>query len=739
MKKLVFTFLTLCLSVAAFAQINPENYPLIPIDSVQFRTSADLNAFNATPADCKDASLKVGDTVKVTGKVVMDGGTTVTQPRSVWIMQDTLPWKGIHVIAAGSSAPVTTPAITDLEQGDSVVIVGTISEYDGETQLTPLHIAVVDLGKDIHFKKISNVGVFNNTTRINNLATGEQWEGMYVELKDLEVVSVDPFGNNTRFSFTVKDNAGNRINISDWFRLRKGDARRLQRVVNGSPTIGPFGPDSATFSVAVGDKFNSIKGIIKHSRNGGGNCGNGRGYELHPFMFEHYDKASSAPNITTIAHAPLVPSSTQNITVTITATASNPITAVTLFYGTGSGSTNYTSVAMTDAGNGTYTATIPAQSEGTFVRYYARIQATDASTSAVQTANRPNVPGGAYPLFFVVRNNGLTIRDIQFTPYPDGRSGYENKEVTVSGVVTASAATDNLGSIFIQQRGQVEWAGIMITGSSPALLNLNVGDSAQFTGTVREWSHGASTMTRLVSASLQGASVPVAPISPLTLDEDIFSTYEIEDEAYEGMLVRFELPNRQLVVVDTNADAPSNFGEWRIGKDIFAPNTGCRVLTGRRNANAFGSRAVSYVNRVGQTELLADLTAVSPILVNIGDSIQSITGLMYHSFANMKLLPRNNADVVVTSTSLKKAIANIPVSVYPNPAQNSLFIEVEPKLNGYYSANLIDLSGKSILKRNITENRTKLNVNHLQNGYYILVISDENGDNVARQKVAVIK
>jgi hypothetical protein len=456
-------------------------------------------------------------------------------------------------------------------------------------------------------------------------------------------------------------------------------------------------------------------------------------------MFEHYNKASSAPNITTIEHAPLVPSSTQSITVTITATASNPITSATLFYGTGSGSTNYTSVAMTDAGNGTYTATIPAQSEGTFVRYYARIQATDTA-NVVQSANRPNVPGGAYPLFFVVRNNGLTIRDVQFTPYPDGRSGYDNKEVTVSGVVTASSQTNNLGSIFIQQRGQVEWAGIMVTGNSPALLNLNVGDSAQFTGTVREWTHGASTMTRLVGTSLQGTPVAVAPISPLTLNETIFSTYEIADEAYEGMLVRFQMPNRQLVVVDTNADAPSNFGEWRIGKDIFDPNTGCRILTGRKDGNnAFGSRAVSYVNRIGQIDLLADPTAVAPILVNVGDSIQSITGVMYHSFANMKLLPRNNADVVVLPTSLKKAITTIPVSVYPNPAQNSLYVEIENKTSTYYTANLIDLSGKSILKRNITENRTELNVNQLQNGYYILVISDENGNNVARQKVAIIR
>jgi hypothetical protein len=61
---------------------------------------------------------------------------------------------------------------------------------------------------------------------------------------------------------------------------------------------------------------------------------------------------------------------------------------------------------------------------------------------------------------FRVRNNGTQIQDVQFTPFNNGNSLYRDMEVTVEGVVIASAQTSgagDLGYVYIQQEGLIEW------------------------------------------------------------------------------------------------------------------------------------------------------------------------------------------------------------------------------------------------------------------------------------------
>jgi hypothetical protein len=87
------------------------------------------------------------------------------------------------------------------------------------------------------------------------------------------------------------------------------------------------------------------------------------------------------------------------------------------------------------------------------VRYYFRAKDNLNNTTLV-----PNVPGQIPALFYTSRVGGCIIRDIQFTPYPTGRSGYVGDTLILQGIVTASAASGNLGYVFIQQENQNEWA-----------------------------------------------------------------------------------------------------------------------------------------------------------------------------------------------------------------------------------------------------------------------------------------
>ena len=96
---------------------------------------------------------------------------------------------------------------------------------------------------------------------------------------------------------------------------------------------------------------------------------------------------------------------------------------------------------------------------------------------------QPDVTGGSVPEFYTVNDQGCTLHDIQFTPYHSGRSGYENQTVTVRGVVTATAGAGNLGSVYIQQAGETQWAGMWLTGGT-LTSNLHAGDLVGVTGVV---------------------------------------------------------------------------------------------------------------------------------------------------------------------------------------------------------------------------------------------------------------
>jgi|GEM_PF-1224263 len=614
MRKYALLFFTLAfLQHISWSQIT---YPTVTIQDIQTVSPTDLSA-------CIDSSSLTGDTVLVRGIAVMDGDLSQLRgPRNVWIQDGTGAFSGLDLFSSNPTLPIDLDSVL---AGDSLELIGYVDEFFGETELVPINVSILSSGHTVYYETI-NLSDLNDTSQVNLLPTGEQWEGSYIELLDVTVTSINYFAGGTRVSLTVEDVAGNRINVSDRFLVQ-----RLP--VEGGTFVVP----------SVGTQYCSLRGIVTHSENGCAGIG-GRGYELQPFDASHYQVCfgNNSPEVADVFRDLVTPTSTQDLRVTATITdADGNINGGTLYYAIGLGNTAYTPVPMINIAVNTYEGLIPSSSfnDGDFIQYY--VCGFD-STGNITCS--PNVPGTAdNPKFFTVRDNGTTIYDLQFTPFSDGSSGYVDAEVSVEGVVTASSEADNLGQVFIQQDDSTlnSWSGIMCLGH-PDLDSLVVGDKVRVTGIVRE-NFEYTRLEDILNIQLLSTG---HTIEPTELSPSTFSTYDfIVNEAYEGMLVRLTSPALDPVyVVDANADDPSNFAEYRIGLDTSNTVSGCRVLAGRQTSSAFGSLNVSFVNDSLWMNS-SGVMNVPPCVVSVGDSMDSMTGIMYYSFSEFKILPRTNLDV----------------------------------------------------------------------------------------------
>jgi len=616
------SILSLILVFAAFAGLKAQ-YPVVTIEDIQTVTPSALG-------NCDDQTFYLGDTVIIRAKVVMDGnlavpsGVGASNPhKNLWLQQGNGgPYKGIDLFNLSGTSVSEDPH--NLVAGDSVEVIGLIEDYNGETEIMPLagsSITILGQGSPIYTTH-AEIADLNDDERNNKLETGEQWEGAYIEIYGATVASVDFFSGGSRISFNIEDQFGNLLNVSDRFLVQK------------LPTEG------GTFVAPnVGDQLDTIRGIIAHSKN---NCPgyNGRGYELYPFQESDYVYGAAAPRIFNITRSPLVPTSSQDVTVNADITDNDGnVSSATLYYATGASGGSFTPISMSFVSGETYSADIPALADGTLVRWYISAQ-DDSGLVTTLPSNDPS--NNTY--LYRVRNNGLSIFDVQYTPFSNGISPYVDQTVSVEGVVTSSvnsSDTGDLGFVYIQQEGQLNYAGIWLQQGS-TISQLNRGDKVTVEGLVTE-SFGMTALTDIASVNVNGTG----SIDPVVLNPDSFSVYSGTQEQYEGMLIRIEHPTtgERLYVVEQNADevTSNNYAEYRIGTDEFNPSSGCRVIAGRASGNS--SLYVSYVNDSLWTTSNG-VMGVNPYIVDYGHSLESMTGILYYSFGNMKMLPRNNHDIV---------------------------------------------------------------------------------------------
>lgn len=695
----------------AWGWLLAQTPPLKTIAEIQ--TPVDLAAGN-------DTSVLHGQKVRVRGVVMTEcawhrhygvSGGPNSKRCSIWLQENgqSGPQTGLQIRRQNTTD--MPPGFTGLQQGQYVELTGTVSYFQGEIQLlvdTTVSPVILGIGVPLAPPTPLTVADLNFSNGSHNLQSGDPWQGSFVKLENLTVQSV----------------------ATNPLRITATDPNGYQIVI-----FGEFNGLSNNYP--VGTRLDSVKGIVLHYWPSTGTPM----YEICPWHDSLMYVGNPVPNVRNLTRAPVCPKSTESVQVSVEVTSgisADPITGVTLYWATGS-STTYTAVPMTASGS-TYSATIPAQPQGTYVHYY--VVAQDQSGDQVKFPRFE-------PQSYRVNDAGCRITDIQYVipsvlyAYnPSGRrdylgSGYATLSVTdVPGVVTASE--NDLGYIHVQQPGAPDWAGIWVVTAS-SMPSLQIGDSVVITNaTVNEY----FGLTRLTNATVTRVGPASAPIQPVVLPLNVIygDTQYAATEPYESMLIRFrhDNPTQVLKVVQPKVSTQSQHaGDYRVGMDPADPLRGIRVLAGRQTTNIFSSLNVSYVND-SSWAVVDGVINPSIALCVVADSteLDSLQGILTYQWNFVKLLPRYNADFFrvrkasCTDTTgggggggggaALVGAGTLPLRWGPNPASSEVWVEV-PAGYGLARARLYTLEGQLLQEHAFIGSGT-LELRSLPQGLYLLEV-----------------
>ncbi|MDZ7343551.1 MAG: T9SS type A sorting domain-containing protein, partial [candidate division KSB1 bacterium] len=261
---------------------------------------------------------------------------------------------------------------------------------------------------------------------------------------------------------------------------------------------------------------------------------------------------------------------------------------------------------------------------------------------------------------------GLTIRDLQFTPFRDGRSGFVGAQVTVSGTVTSIKSYFNgtfINRSYYIQDGAAMWSGIQVFDP---VDSVGLGDHITVTGTVQE-NFQLTRLTNITSFTRNSSGNPVPPAVVVTTGE--IATNGANAEAYESVLVEV----RNVTVTIPFSDGSSNFGEFSVSDG-----------TGNLRIDDESRHAYSQLDSVFKG----------------GERISFIRGIHHFHNANYKIQPRNNDDFGVV-VGVQENPDNVPRTFalhqnYPNPFNPQTTIRYEVARSGNVTIEIFNLLGQKV-------------------------------------------
>jgi hypothetical protein len=640
-----------------------------------------------------------GDTVTTVGLVVVPPGV-ITYTTDIWTMllYDTTSgidqWGGILLRGnLADSTKLKQDGFLNVTPGDLITLTGVISEFPAAygfsaTQLAPLAgnpITIIG-SAPLPSPIVKNVGDFYTgvfSAGKVQYATGEPYEGMYVEFHNL---TVDNKVNTTRGTFSAVDASGNEISDYDW--------SHFFTLGHGTSSL-PLWPPDTTWSriyssMGNGLRIDTLRGIITTSSGGEGP----RGYRVAPIYPTDivFTTNPTPPLITTHRRNPVVvpPDSDARISVRVTQQTSGSLPAsVSLLYSLSNAT--YQTLAMNyQASDTTYVASIPKQVADTYVRYF--IQVADSFGQIVRLANSStsgmssDTSKGVF--FYKVLSRPLTIQDVQQTPFINGRSPYLGAVVTLSGIMTAdtlsislSPATTGSTNAWYMQSTSQPWSGIWLTTTDTAaqrqMAALRNGDSISVTGTVQEQFDVTRLGNITAVTKVSGGNTLPAPVVRATGSLNV-GNGAASAEPYEGMLV--QLNNVTVTNVNPTYSDPTEYNV----------DDGSGAVVVQRSGR------YSYSNVPGDT-------ATGKTILLVGSRIGSLTGIVYYSFNQYKFVPRMDADFVnvVLGVEPERTGAGVPEVYrlsqnYPNPFNPSTLIQYALPAAGRTTVKVYNLLGQEL-------------------------------------------
>jgi hypothetical protein len=608
---------------------------------LQPRISNDLGAVNGArlissvqqvlPGD--DASYLFGDTIKV-------GGIAASNSRAVYIgqrwslyavMDEAMPWSGLQIVQEDSNVSATNMGA--IQTGDRVVFTGRVSEFSQHTEFfqfdtPPVAVQFVDFNNPLP-EPLPISG-----PELETIATGEPYEGVVVAIDVAEVVNNNADGQGRQMLVQA---GGANVIVADHFMTFH------EPIIAGS-----------YHWPAIGTRL-KIAGLARHLGSAG--------FSVNPRTMDDIEVLSIGPSLSDITRDKTAPTSTEDVVVSSSIKAVDAaVTDATLGYSVNFG--DFTLLSMTSTTDTTYEATIPAQSDGDFVMYF--ISATDAEGDETLS---PDTTSTMY--FYTVRDQGLTIRDLQYTPFKAGNTGYAGLEVTVTGLVTMGSddfgppGSNYVPGTYYIQDGRGPYTGILV--SDPAHTPSR-GDRVTVTGTAGE-QFNITRITDVDPYTVVSSGNPVP--EPVLQTTGNVTTGADSAEAYESVLIEFH----NLQVTNPFPDgADNNHGEFSVD-DGTGP---VRVDDG---GNWSGNLDSDFA---------------------LGDSIRVLRGIHFYSFDDFKLMPRGLGDVVDHITDVeRRADLGVPERFalyenYPNPFNPSTTIRFEVPKDVRLKLTVHNLLGRQI-------------------------------------------
>ncbi len=708
MKKWVLLLITIISSLNLLAQSantkETKSYPFITIKDIQYQDPDSLLINGDQPSPYE------GDTVTVEG-VVMVAPYMGANPDSSVIMymgngacglylQDPNDpeWGGILLRQNPAASPFNV-----LDTGYVIKVTGYVKEYSTSSQkTTQLNVINFDESNVVNIQP-RPAPVELTLEDLNQIGTGtqiplaEKYEGVYVIIRN-----VTTFGKQSNGSFSVINDNGTTLSIgvkSDYFYQR------------------PAPID--------GTKLEYIRGFIETRTDG-------RGITLNPAYRNDVKIGKFPPFIFNVRRDLAEVSYGDSVKITTVCRDNDgSVTDVKVMYSVNDAP--FDSLTMVAIDDTTYSAVIPAQNDSALVAYY--IKATDDENNVSTNPGNPNT--NLY--FYFVLNRPLTIQDVQYSPFGGGYSAYNNFDVTVTGVVTADTSDvegdgGNIGPKVYIQNGSGPWSGIWLFGTEA--LKLSRGEKVQVTGRVRE-SYGVTRIEGLDSPSsitvLGTEDIPAA-YELSTADISNSASGSLPAESFESVLIKYS----NITVVDENADGdagPNGTGNGHnYGEMYIADNSGVRTRVelqdGTHDYHNFWDASLDSTG----------------IRIRTNDTFSSLTGILFYSHGNYKLVPRKNDDFEghITSAKNEEYIPKIfgLSQNYPNPFNPSTIIEYSIPKETLVKLEIYNIIGEKVVElvnavQSAGIHRVNFDASRLSSGVYLYKLTA--GNNFSVKKMMLLK
>jgi hypothetical protein len=320
-----------------------------------------------------------------------------------------------------------------------------------------------------------------------------------------------------------------------------------------------------------------------------------------------------------------------------------------------------------------YWRNIPKQVANTNVRYFIKTFDTFGKSATLANAalNSFNSDTSKGFFWYTVLNRELTIQDIQYQPYPHGRSPYNGAyPFSVTGTVTADTSDMVLTpysptgtNCWFIQSGNAPWSGLWITGAESTLARVHKGDSIRVTGRIIE-NYDVTSMDSIqypvqIIASGRPVPAPVSlPTSAFTVGVKVNG--DTTAERWESMLVQF--------------DSVKVNNVWPYFSDpaMYSVTDGSDVTSINRDGKN------NFSNIVGDT-------LIGKNILSVGDKIAPLKGILFYNYDRYRLDPRTNADINAGSYYTynsgwnlisvpfvpRDTLSSTKVSLFPTAASNA--------------------------------------------------------------------